>query len=1098
MPGFHVFVSNRLEILVEQLAQIVRTPLSSALLPEVIVVQSRGMERWVSMELADQLGVWANCTFPFPNAFLQGIFKAFMPELPEHSPWDPQVMAFTIMDILSDCINRPDFHKLRMYLKDDFNHLKLFQLSNKIADLFDQYTIFRPELILAWDKGRTGIEPGDLWQALLWQKLVEMHGPNHKSQLRKKLLGMLATESIGTKYPNERVSVFGISYLPTYHLETFAALAKHIPVNFFLLNPCQEYWMDIVSEKRLGQIQKKNPQSEDLATDLHFEEGNRLLASLGGHGRDFFNILDRYNYELNEFFIEQPRSDMLSYLQADILALRNRGPADLLHRARVPLKTSQMKAVQVADLDTSVQVHNCHSPMREIEVLHNSLLAMFDEDPALLPKDIIVMAPDIETYAPIVQAVFDAQIDKQLRIPYSIADHNTGKENRLIDGFLALLDLKDSRLGSSRVLRLLEFSSIRQNFGLSEADIPTIEKWIRDTQIRWGKNQKDRSKFGLPPFADNSWQSGMERLLLGFAMPGNNRQLFHTILPYDHIEGAETMILGKFIEFIERVFRCLKLLEQSRSLKHWQNTLAFLLEQFFISDDETERDRHCLKAIFNELGRVQSLSGFSSEIEFDVVYSYLSRQLEKMDAGSGFMSRGVTFCAMLPMRSIPFKVICLIGMNAEDFPRDFQPISFDLAAMHPKPGDRSKRNDDKYLFLESIISARKVLYLSYTGQSILDNSRIPPSVLVSELLDTIEKGFFLPAENILQHVIFEHRLQPFSSSYFQPDSKLFSYSKEDLLARIAATKRREPLPFIEKRLPLPPAEVQKWRSIGIDDLCSFFTNPAKFLLQKRLGVYLESGAPVAEDRENFELDPLAKHFIEQNILKARLSGIDLNDFRSIQRATGELPPGNMGDLLYSDMSRAADGFANKLEPYIQNKIPDPVDVDMTISDFNLRGRLAEVYEQGCILSRYADCKAKDILKSWIYHLIYCDRELLQRPPVSFLICKNRTIEFTPVSSGREILGTLLKLFLQGLSAPLHFFPESSYHYACQIQKNPDSPAQALLLAEKRWSGSQYQWGEASDPYYQLCYSRTNPIDSSFEKIAKTIFMPIFKHWKEKE
>jgi exodeoxyribonuclease V gamma subunit len=1056
------------------------------------------MQRWVSMQLADHLGICANCSFPFPNTFLQGIFKKIMPDLSESSPWDPSVMTFTVMEILPEYIDQPGFQRLKAYLRDDTNHLKLFQLSNKIADLFDQYTIFRPEMVLAWQKGHPKNVSAHEWQAFLWRKLVENHGPNHKAELKRNLIDMLASASIEAADLSERVSVFGISYLPPYHLEAFAALSAHIPVNFFLLNPCREYWMDIVSEKRQQRIQRISPESGDNAKDLHFEEGNRLLAGLGGHGKDFFHNLDRYEYELHEFFREPICDNMLSHLQADILALRNRGPAKQLYTNRAALKAPLLEALQVAESDRSIQIHNCHSLMREIEVLHNNLLAMFEEDPALAPRDIVVMIPNIEAYAPLIQAVFDAQIDQELRIPYSIADHNVTRHNRLIDGFLALLDLRDSRLGVTQVLRLLDFALIRQQFALSQTDLPVIEKWVQDTNIRWGRDRQDRSKFGFPPYADNTWQSGIERLLLGYAMPAKNRQLFRGILPYDHIEGTETKVLGKFIEFAQRLFRCKKLLEQPKRPSHWQKTLNYLLAQFFIQEDEAERDRQRLITVINELADIQMRSGFTGEIGFDVIFAYLSARLEKLNIGTGFMSKGVTFCAMLPMRSIPFKVICLLGMNANDFPRDFQPLSFDLTAKNPKPGDRSRRKDDKYLFLESIISARKVLYISYIGQSILDNSRIPPSVIVSELLDTIEKSFFLENENILPHVVFEHRLQPFSASYFQSNSKLFSFSGSDRRACIASNSSTPPQPFIDTPLPFSEIEISAWRSIDIDDLCLFYSNPAKFLLQKRLGIHLEKGAEIPEDRENFELNPLAKHLIEQNIFRACLTGIDLHDFRNIQLATGELPPGNWGNLLYNQMQAEVDSFVKNIEKYIQNKINDPIDVGFTVSDFHLKGRLTDCFENGCIFVRYAKCKAKDILQAWIYHLIYCDQILQQKDSFSLLICKDKTLEFSPVSAGRKYLNPLLQLFLKGLSKPLSFFPESSYQYASQLQKTPDSPENALLRAKAKWFGSQYDWGEANDPYYQLCYASQNPIDDSFSIIASKVFTPIFQHCKEKD
>lgn len=1096
MPDLSIFFSNRLEILAEQLAQIVRIPLSSPLSPELIVIQSRGMERWISMELAKHNGIWANCHFPFPNTFLQDMFNRFIGELPEPSPWDPERTTFALMKLLPACLEQSGFENVKAYLKDDPNHLKLFQLSKKIADIFDQYLVFRPELVFSWEENAVTDDRIESWQAQLWRKLVQINGPMHRARLRKDLLEMFAGGFVETKWFPERVSVFGISYLPPFHLETFAAMSFHTPVNFFLLNPCKEYWTDIVSDRVQQRIRRRYPETEDISTELHFEEGNRLLASMGHLGKDFFQLMGNFDCDLHEFFDEQPCRDMLSCIQSDILNLRNRGLADQQNSSGQSFTSPPAEPVQLTESDNSIQIHCCHSPMREIEVLHDNLLAMFEEDPSLLPKDIVVMAPDIETYAPYIHAVFDAQTDDAHRIPFSIADQTARKESRLIEGFLTLLDLKDSRLGTPQVLQLLEYPSIMRHFEFTDSDIQVIERWITQSQIRWGRDVDHRLELGLPRFSENTWRTGIERLLLGYAMPGYHREMFEGILPYDDIEGDQINILGNFLEFVDRIFRCIKILEHPKTLSRWKNALNFIFEQFFVSDEETEREIQTLRFLFDELADRQKQTGFDEKLELEVIRAYLCSRLEKNSFGSGFMTRGVTFCAMLPMRSIPFKVMCFVGLNADAFPRDFQPLSFDLVANKPKIGDRSRRNDDKYLFLESIISTRKKLYISYVGQSIQDNSRIPPSVLVSELLDTIDKGFYLPEKSIRNHVVIDHRLQAFSSMYFQGAPRLFSYSEEDMLTSTQRLYRTQPTAFISKTLDMASEEVQEWKSIDIDTLCIFFANPTRFLLEKRLGIFLDKQVAIPENRENFELTPLQKYMIEQNLVNSRLSGEDLQDFRPIQRALGQLPPGPVGDSLYNEMSMDVDKFVNQIENYIHGKISDPLDVNYEISGFHLSGRLTDIYEHGYIHLRYANHKAKDLLKLWIYHQIYCDLKPENWPADSFLICKDGTLRFSHTSNTREILETILQIFWQGLTEPIHFFPETSLEYVQQLQNKTDNPKRALENAKRTWIGNDYKRGEVENPYYQRCFRNIDPIDESFEEISKCIYLPLLAHCTE--
>jgi exodeoxyribonuclease V gamma subunit len=1096
MPDLNVFFSNRLEIIAEQLARIVGTPLSSPLTPEIIVVQSQGMERWISMELAKYNGISANCRFPFPNAFLQDLFKRFIPELPEPSPWDPDIMSFAIMKLLPACLDRPEFKNINAYLKEDANHLKLFQLSDKIADLFDQYLVFRPELVFSWEENNIPDDQIQSWQATLWRKLVEINGSMHRARFRKKLFDQLDAGSVEISYLPQRVSVFGISYLPLFHLETFAVLSNTIPINFFLLNPCKEYWTDIVSEKQHQRIRRKFPDTDDIAAELHFEEGNRLLASMGNLGKDFFHLLGNFNVEFHDLFDELPCHDMLSYIQADILTLRNRGPADPNDQSGPSTTPSPEESVQLKDWDNSIQVHSCHSPMREIEVLHDNLLAFFEEDPNLLPKDIIVMAPNIEMYAPYIHAVFDVQPNDSRRIPFSIADQTVRQESRLIDAFFSLLDLKDSRLTATQILRLLEYSSIKQTFAFSDADIQVFERWVGQTRIRWGKDVNHRLKFDLPRFSENTWSSGIKRLLLGYATPGYHRDMFEGILPYDEIEGNDTRILGSVTEFLERVFRCVKILEHPKTLGRWQKALHFILEHLFLPDEDTERDRQTLRKIFDELADRHNQTGLDEKLDFDVIRAYLGGRLDQKSFGSGYISRGVTFCSMLPMRSIPFKVMCLVGLDADAFPRDYQPLSFDIMARNARIGDRSRRNDDKYLFLESMMCARKKFYISYVGQNIQDNSRIPPSVLVSELLDLIEAGFYLPQKNIRDHVLTVHRLQAFSPSYFQGEAKLFSYCEENMLASNQSRYRREPDAFIAEKLVMSKEEFEEWKVVDIDTLCLFFSNPTRFLLEKRLGLFLGRKASMTEDRENFELSALQRYGIEQNLINSRLNGMEFNDFRPIQRSLGQLPPGMVGDCLYDEMSAGADSFVQQIEDYTREKVKVPLDFDYEISGFSLRGRLTDIYAPGYIHVRYANRKVKDLLKLWIYHLIYCEVKSENLPADSFLFCKDKAQKVSRPSNPGKILKELLELFRKGLAEPIHFFPETSFKYVQQIQNDENNRQSALNKAEYRWQGDEFKRGEIEDPYYRRCFENMDPIEGSFEEIAKRVYQPLLAHLTE--
>jgi exodeoxyribonuclease V gamma subunit len=950
MHNLNIYTGNHMEILARQLARIVRDPLPSPLVPEIIVVQSRGMERWVSMEIAAHNRICANCSFLFPNPFLQEIVRKIIPDLPEDSPFDPAAMTFRIMDVLKSFVDLPGYEPLKRYLVHDKNGMKRFQISQKIADLFDQYLVFRPELIFKWEKGRE-----DHWQARLWREISSGTQGLHRARMRKILLEKIRTHPHEIKNFPERICIFGISYLPPFHLETFIEISRISQVNLFLMNPCREYWADIVSPGQIKEIQKKYTTPTGTAEQLYLEEGNRILASMGTLGRNFFSLVSGMECRMFEHFRDPDGPSMLSNIQRDILNLKNRGFSRLDSTPDPNTGTVSSPSGNSISLkpegDTSIRIHSCHSPMREMEVLHDNLLAMFEEDPDLLPKDIVVMAPDMESYAPFIQAVFDTQTDEALRIPFTIADRGFRKESRVIEGFLSILDLRGSRLGTTRVMALLESAGIRERFGLSEPDIEIAERWIKDTNIRWGMDADFRRKLGLPGFSENTWKAGIERLLLGYAMPSLNRNLFSGILPYDPIEGGDVKILGKFLNFLDRVFTCTHSLDLPRTLSGWHGKLIEILEDFFAPDEDSEQEIQILRRILDTLSRTEEVSGCDGPVELEVVKSFLENLLESVNFGTGFISSGVTFCAMLSMRSIPFKVVCLVGMNMDAFPRESKTVSFDLMAKNPRIGDRSRRNDDKYLFLEAIISARNKFYISYVGQSIRDNTRIAPSVLVSELMDYIEEGFGISEDQMVTL----HRLQAFSPEYFKTGGKLFSYSRENFAAACSRYQRKDIPSFISSKLPDP---AQEWTHSDIKDFSAFFSNPAKFLLEKRLGIYLHETGDILDERENFSLGHLEKYVLDQEMVLHRLSGSDLKDFFPVKKASGQLPHGNVGEFVYNEMSLDAEDFVRKIQDHLTGKRLEDHTVDIKLGEFTLYGRLTDIYEPGLIRIRYVKPKPK--------------------------------------------------------------------------------------------------------------------------------------------
>lgn len=1090
MPGFRVFMSNRLELLLEDLSKIIEEPLTSPLEQEVIVVQSKGMERWICLQLAQKYGIWANCAYPFPNKILHQLMAAVIPAVSDTRLFEPEVMSFRIMKELIPCSSRPGFESLRHYLGNDEDYLKHLQLAESLAKVFDHYLVYRPEWLLDWEAGHQ-----DHWQAQLWRELTKGTDGHHQAWLKQKFLKMIDQGQINQEILPHRLSIFGIPALPPLHLEVFMAISRYLEVNLLLLNPCQDYWYDLVSEKGAAKMQKRLSQKSQshkilTAEELHLETGHPLLASLGKHGASFLQQLLAFSSDLEQplpfeefhHFADPGEETLLSCLQADILFLRDR-------RGQ-----SGHQPKEICPQDKSVQIHSCHSPLREVEALYDYLLDLFDHKPDLEPRDILVMTPDIESYAPYISAVFEGCQDPRLKIPYRLADRSVRTEGRLIEVFLKILSLREGRFTQTQILDLLESPPIQKQLKINEEDLATIRGWIEGTQIRWGLDGEDRVKRGLPKFSENTWAVGLDRLLLGYALTAKENHLFGEILPYDDIEGTQSRLLGPWLEFLHQLFQQVNRLEQPRTLAQWSDELLRLIQQFFSCEENDEAEFQILQKTLFDLREYQSLTGFDQEIDLKTIRSYLSAHLTEKGFHSGFLSGGVTFCTLLPMRSIPFRIIALIGMGDNQFPRRDHPVSFNLMAQHPRWGDPSKREEDRYLFLEAVLCAREQLYLSYVGQSQKDNSPLPPSGVVSELLDLIEQSFIQPGQKILDQIVTYHRLQAFSSSYFKPEGPLFSYAVENyqaLKSRLLAPSniRRA---FLSQPLPEPTEQTKAWKTVRIEQLIQFLTHPAKFFLSQRLGLSFEKFATTNEEREPFEVQGLDKYHLEQEMLQKRLQGLSFADYYPLVKARGILPPGLMGKITYQQLSQGLDDFAKKIQPYSLEGELAPLRLDLELDGFRLLGEIDSLYPAGLLHYRYAQLKGKDLLRIWLEHLVINALAEPGYPCSSFLLSLDKHYSFQPVvMESRNILKNILAFYAQGWRCPLPFYPETSWAFTKKWLSFQDV-IKALEAARGVWEGNAFgRLGEAQDPYFNLCFGQMeDPLDEEFQKLALEIYQPL--------
>jgi exodeoxyribonuclease V gamma subunit len=1103
--------SHRLEALVEKLAEVLQTPLRSALQPELIMVQSQGMARWLKLELARQQGVCANCSFPFPKVFCAEVLAANDGRARHsvraatadegggaHGVTRPtatepalgrEVMLWQIMRLLPAMLDQPEFAPLKHYLSGPKDIRKRFQLAAQIANLFDQYLVFRPALILGWEASGAGpaANPDELWQAALWRQLRQEKPGPHLAALLKEFHAQAAQPQFAPQAVPERVSIFGISALPPSYLEIFRALGERLDLHLFLLQPSSEYWGMIVSARESGKILKAMQQGDAAAEGLHLETGNRLLASMGKLGREFLNLVLETNWDEESIFPEPPETNLLQNIQADIFHLRDRG-------------RDESPKLPVAAVDVSLRVHSCHSPLREVEVLYDHLLEWFQRDPTLTPRDVLVMTPDVEAYAPFIEAVFDSPEESSKRIPFSVADRGLSSSSQVVQAFLSLLNLPTTRLEATSVLRILETDPVRAKFGLSEPDLDTIRDWVRRTNIRWGQDAAQRKSLGLPALAENTWQQGMDRLFAGYAMAANGEQLFGEVLPFDDVEGSRAEVLGHLAEYLKHLFELVEQLRERRTVAQWEEILLAVLETFLQPEDAQLPELLLIRTTLRELASQAAAAGYSEPVDLAVIAESLAQTLGEDRFGSGFITGGVTFCALKPMRSIPFKVICLIGMNDGAFPRADRHLSFDLMAQKPRLGDRSLRDDDRYLFLETLLSARERLHVSYVGQSIRDNSEVPPSVLVSELLDYVAQGYELPGGEILKaHVLVRHRLQAFSPAYFtEADARLFSYSAENCQAsRFGLTERVAPPAFLDVPLSEPEAE---YRTVEVGALAEFFCNPARWLLTRRLGLRFEEKQEALEEAEPFEVGSLDGYAIREELVDLTLRGTSSEEALRLMKASGRLPLGEAGAACFRGLHGDVQAFVEQLRPYLGGGYIDPIKVDCALGEFRLTGEVRRLTAQGPLHYRCASIKPKDRLRLWVQHLVLNTVQADGALSRAVLVGTDKVLAALPSERAPELLAGLLELYWKGLTLPLKFFPQTSLAYAeaALAQEAGDSKREPLAVARPVWEGSQHSEkpGECKDAYFDLCFRNSDPLDQEFGEIAQAVFGPLLSELKE--
>lgn len=1104
---FIVYYSNQLEKQKEILSSLFKSlPPEDPFQQDIILVQSPNMAQWLQIELAKETGISANLKFPMPASFIWQLYAQNLPATALENPFDKDSMMWRLMRLIPIFLEKENFSPLRNYLSSSphSEQYKLYQLSSKIADLFDQYLVYRPEWIFAWEKGEdeqitdqiqkqqpnlndtlfAQIQGNTKWQGELWRALVvdvksDVNEATHRAALHNQFLALLADKKAPKKLPL-RIFIFGIPALPTAYLNILQAISSEVDIHLFFNNPCQEYWGDI-SDLRLDYLRSRkryqfNKQdenqplfSEDQLSQLenaqfdvtyqkeNLQLGNPLLAAWGKMGRDFLYTLVRDEEHIPTYpvnaYQEIESNSLLGQLQSQILHLEN-------------------KPLNIAKNDRTLTLHSCHSAMREVEVLHDYLLDLFNQDPNLTPKDVVVMVADINQYTPYIQAVFGQKNGNAPQIPFSLSDNKLSESDVLVSSYLTLLRLKESNFSAEDVLALLDIPAMRERFNISLADLALVREWVADSGIRFGL-QKNQDGINF-----NSWQAGLERMILGYAMR-EEQGIWQDSLGLNSSYGLKGELAGNLSHFFTALSALHETLQQAHSIEKWQEILTALLSDFFIQNEDTSDTIFYIQEKINELAEHLKSLHFTEELQADVIADVITIKLEDSPNSLKFFAGKVNFCTLLPMRSVPFKVVCLLGMNDADYPRTQIPNSFDLMQYHYQKGDRVRRDDDRYLFLEALLAARDYCYISYVGRSITDNQPKEPSVLVSQLLDYINQG---QSENAL--TVIEHPMTAFSPDNFKYNEKFTrSFATKWLpIAQFDASSNNSEFAVTMTENP------EKIEEVELDSLVSFVENPVKFFFEKQLGVYFRDKDERIADSENFTLSGLDNYSLNNDLIY--LDEQNFADYFRQAEVKGVLPRAEFGKVYAENIRDNVLEFKEKIadlgEPK-QASIDFNIAVDWQKENQKIRlfGYMDALFGDDLQVIHWHFAKYKDryCIRPWIYYLIQCVTQENAVP--AKLITQDKVLELPPIE--REVALAQLQIYVKDyLQSQIEIQLVPTIRNINDFIVDDESAVDFDNIFEKLQALTESNgFGSKADPYWSRVLAQTSRFKQP-ENIAKLL------------
>jgi exodeoxyribonuclease V gamma subunit len=1098
--GLTVITGHRLEALFEALCAGLEAAPAAPMDTETILVPGLGIARWLELRLADRLGITAGVEMPFLGAWLHRLTE---PSPLDRDPFSKEVLSWRLWRLLEERGQSEDpalrFGAASDYVHEDPDGRKRLQLCRRLSACLDDYQLYRDDLLDAFIRGDAlpKLAPHADWQARLWRALREDAPPPHESEgvathphrlaaLRERLEDASWCDA---NLP-PRLQVFGTTTMPPAFLQLLHRIGAKAEVALYVPQPTPHYFGDL-REKR------------DRAGD------HGLLARFGTESREFQSMLvdleeqadadaPVLQHALDDVTEDAaPAETMLACLQRDLVQAYDRSQPDAEPFAAHPG-------------DDSLRVHDCHSQQRELEVVRDQICAAFDADPSLRPQDVMVLVPDVESYAPLAHAVFGPLQD---RLPFHIADRHPARELPICRATLHVLGLARTRMTVAEVLQLLELPAVQRRFRLFGAEVSVLRHLCHAAGIRWGMDGDQRSAlFELPEFDDNSWRQGLDRLVLG-TLTGPADDLVCGAAPVGDTTEARAELLTRFARFLESLFALLGPMRAAQPLHDWADRLDALIAALFEPTDAGEEDaarqlRRAAVALRNQA----TAAAHTDDVHLHVFTSWLEGALAHGAAAGatkgagdrGFLGGAITFAGMLPMRAVPVRALFVCGLDDASFPRRDTPAPFDLIAAAPRPGDRSRRLDDRQLFLDLLLAARDRLHLTFIGRSAKDNAECAPSIAVSELLEHLDRTCTAARGAASTQVLVQHPLQPWSARYRDGDPQLFTYAPQPAIGGEDAPTT----PWCPPGEPIVAADERAVSRLKLDDLVHFWRSPCRAFLERGLRVRVRKSDDPEDTCEPFELGGLSQYKLQDDaVRRAQRGDPERDDPLAWARARGVLPVGAQGDVAYQ---AAMDAAAPMLEEARQFAASATRRVDITVGALRITGELDGFSETCRTTMRASRLKAKDQLRCWIEHLALT-LQAEQDPDAdpawptrTRVLSRGAAHALRAVDAGdaSRHLSRLVDLYHEGLTRPLAFFEHSSHVIGKEVHAGKAS-APLLAKARKQYeiqSSDSAHDADLDDASVALCMRGRDPISEGDEgecfQIATEIWLPLLEHLEE--